>query len=249
LPGDRCAELATLFELQPPGRAQRQQLRGAIARWAARDASLYPNLAPLFALSVPELEICLLQGLCDAGELRALERLEGLLLAGRHDPQTLLALAGELAPRLGLAERRRWSELAAGWTGSQRTALAAEACRLIGRLSAAWAAESLLGPLHAEAQVREAAHAALMALSGQRFPPKRAIWESFIAEERRFEAQALPKLLSQIQHAPVERLAGCLRDLAAHPLAKESVRPCLESRRDQGEPRAQALLSAYLARG
>ena len=246
--GARCAELAAFFERRPPDRAQRQHLRGAIARWAARDASLYPNLAPLFALGVPELEVCLLQALCDAGEVRALERLEALLLAGRHDPQTVLALAGELAPRAGLAERRRWSELAAGWTSSQRAALAAEACRLIGRLSASWAAESLLAPLQGEAAVREAAHAALVSLSGQRFPPQRGLWESFIAEERRFEAQGLPKLLSQIRHAPVERLAGCLRDLAAHPLAKECARPTLEARHDDGEPRVQALLSAYLTR-
>lgn len=249
LPGSRCAELAPLFERRAPDRGQRQQLRASVARWAARDQSLYPALTPLFALGIPELELCLLQGLCDAGETRAVAQLEAWLLAGRHDPQTLLALAGELAPRLGLAERRRWSELAGGWTSSQRAPLAAEACRLIGRLSAAWAAESLLDPLQGEGAVRDAAHAALVALSGQRFPPQRALWERFIAAERRFEADGLPKLLSQIRHAPIERLAACLRDLAAHPLAKESARPALESRLLGDEPRAQALLQAYLQRG
>lgn len=235
LPTRAAAELASIIGSRELPRETRQELRAACARWALRDGGFLAIAAPLLRSGNAGLEMAVLQGLCDADQPQVLDELEARLIGGKGDPSTLLALAGQVADEASLDQRERWSHLAAGWCTSQNPGLAAEACRLIARLRATWAAEALLPALEGTAPVRSAAQAALAELSGLRYPAQRSLWAHFIAGERAFEAAQLPELLSRVRNAPIERLAPVLRELESHPFARERLLAALADRRAQGE--------------
>ena len=239
---------------RPLPRALRAALRAALSAIIAREPGVGPVLRMRFATLGTALQPLAIDALGELEPELALEQLAGcldkaaqldvLVLRGLESAALRAPLPAPLHVRGAVREQLLRND----------PALSVLAARCSAALSDADAVAPLIELLTREdANVRDAARAALCALAGMDLGARASDWGRWHQQELAFWRGPGPALLQELQHMPPLEMGAAIRDLARHRLYRGeigvAILPCLQNDEVGVRVLACAALSALRAHG